>query len=225
MLNCLPESYTGINLASSDGKHVFSSRVIGYIDDNNLNITYQKRKPSNKGMSIDLSEASERWSDLLEVTGGKLSNEKCIYYATKWSWDKCEGTMTDVCPEIDNSDSVINTFTRKRYNDAERYLGVRIAPSGQMQTETQYRIEQSTLIAREIEKNYTTGQNTWTLYNRIWCPQVQICLPVTTFNDAQCHEMHKPIINSILSKMGYNSKTPRAVVHGPVTKGALVLQK
>ena len=51
-------------------------------------------------------------------------------------------------------------------------------------------------------------------------PAIKYALQLTRFAPSQCHhELQKPVVNSLLPKMGFNRKMPRAVVFGPRALG------
>ena len=121
--------------------------------------------------------------------------------------------------------SIIDTFQLKQCNEAVRYLGVRLEPNGQMETEEKYRTEQAEVLAHEIEASYIIRANALILYDCIWIPQISYCLPITTLTDKQCTQVHKPILRSIISKLGYNKNMPRALVHSSKWKGGMGMPK
>ena len=108
--------------------------MIGYIDDIHLNRNLTVSNKSIDYLRNDLNKSIAIWEELLCSTGGELSNTKCIYNITKWIQDR--HTMTQMT--IDElSTTLINPLYTKihecqqiEYNNAYRYLGIRISPSG-----------------------------------------------------------------------------------------------
>ena len=92
-----------------------------------------------------------------------------------------------------------------------------------MHTEFLHRLNQAKELASHIKTSQLTRYETHILYTRIWLPQIEYCLPITTFTQHQCKSIHRRILVEILPKLGYNRNYPRALVHGPVRLGGLVL--
>jgi hypothetical protein len=54
-----------------------------------------------------------------------------------------------------------------------------------------------------------------TAYWMMWLPSMAYCLPCSYMTKKQLHHIQKKMTSTSLSKRGYSSKTPRAVVFGP----------
>ena len=65
MLAAYEKTIQGLNLHRPDGKYKFNVSTIGYIDDNNLNITYEDYDPTVKEMYAHGEQALQKWNDLL----------------------------------------------------------------------------------------------------------------------------------------------------------------
>ena len=83
-----------------------------------------------------------------------------------------------------------------------------------METETIYRKEQSQKMADKIKEAHLTRDEALVLYSKIWIPQIQYALPITTFTETQAKQIHSPMLHATLPKLGFNRCTPRALVHG-----------
>ena len=167
-----------------------------------------------------------RWNELLQAKGGVLSKHKCLFYIIKWEWVKDKYSLCShdtLNPEVIGSDCpTLSQCTFKDSSHASHYLNIRLVPSGQMDDESTYRVEQSSALALRILDTQLTSYETYVLYHRIWLrPQIQYCLPITTFTEAQCIKIHKPMLNAFIANRGYNRKMPREVVFGDIAKGGL----
>lgn len=98
---------------------------------------------------------------------------------------------------------------------AERYLGVRIAITGQMDTEYEYRVQTAKEYGQRIIRSSLTKHETLVSYRAIWLSQINYCLPLTTFSLEQCHKIQSPVFQATLPRLGINRNFPRAVLYGP----------
>ena len=79
-------------------------------------------------------------------------------------------------------------------------------------------------LAARIFQTTMTFQEASTINNHIWIPQILYCLPITTFMNEQCTNIYRPMLNTTLSKQGYNQYLPQVLIHGPIESGGLGLQ-
>ena len=122
-----------------------------------------------------------------------------------------------------NEHEISKNFTLKTNNEPERYLGIRLSPSGNMATEFKYRLEQTDRLENYILASHLSPYETNIFYQQIWLPKVEYCLPITSFSRTQCQKIHAKILKSILTKLHFNRNLPRAIVHGPKCRGGLGL--
>jgi len=114
-------------------------------------------------------------------------------------------------------------YPMKDATTCERYLGVRVGLTGNMQEEYEYRMKQSTDFA-EIVRKLSSRKEAVVAYRSYYRPKFDYPLPVTTMSKTQLDAIERPSINALISAMGYNRHFPRAIVFGPVKYGGLGLK-
>lgn len=136
MIQVLTKRTGGVCVQSSDGKVKYKGLVLGFIDDNNINMSV-KCDLSKEQIKRQVEETVGIWGDMLQVTGGSLSKEKCFYYDVNGTND-LEDVPTDSHYKMGNE---VVTVKGLKGSEAQRYLGVRIGPSGNMDEEADFRME------------------------------------------------------------------------------------
>ena len=72
--------------SSPNGAHTLDFNVVGFVDDCSCQVTGDNTTPD--GTLIErMQKAAQLWRDLLNVTGGELSEKKCTHHFTKYSFD------------------------------------------------------------------------------------------------------------------------------------------
>jgi hypothetical protein len=60
-------------------------------------------------------------------------------------------------------------------------------------------------------------------YNTFYMPSLGYGTPALTLTKQDCEEIHKPVVNAILPKMGIARSAPRAVIFGTTQFGGMGL--
>ena len=82
---------------------------------------------------------------------------------------------------------------RNKTCQAERYVGVRIAPDGQMNTEYQYRLKQAKDLGQKIAQAHLTRSEATLTFQSRWMSIIGFYLPITCFTKKQCKQLQIPI--------------------------------
>jgi hypothetical protein len=78
----------------------------------------------------------------------------------------------------------------------------------------------SQILASSILKYNETE----TYYHSIYLPSMQYSLVVGTFSENQTHLIQSPVSQVVLTGLGYCSRSPLAIVYGPLTLGGIGLR-
>jgi hypothetical protein len=84
-------------------------------------------------------------------------------------------------------------------------------------------IEKIKLHSKEIDSSTLWKSEASLAYNAFYMKIMVYGKPATSLSYQECDDMHKPIVNSILPKIGINRKAARAVVFGTSQYGWLGL--
>ena len=202
----------------------FVQWIVGYVDDNSLILTFRDGQSSQEAM-LEAQAALTSWKNLLQITGGDLALEKCVYSYMGWKKEKGAevlGSMADLPGSIQiESTEGEAPVTIKRIEawDAERILGVMCSLEGGDDTELQYRIQQAVLLAGRIKQSPLSRFDAEIVYRERWMSTIKYCLPITRFTPHQCHQVTKIVEQAILPKLGFNRHMPKAVLYDPKLYG------
>ena len=94
MLKSFSKYSSGAHVVNPITKESTCTKVVGYIDDNNLIQTFKEEC----GHTIQLQTriAFKEWQGLLESTGGALNQDTTQIYAWKWIWKDGLPVMKDI---------------------------------------------------------------------------------------------------------------------------------
>ena len=167
------------------------------------------------------------WRRILRITGGDLEISKTVVYYLDHIQEE-DGRMRFKTIQESPGDIVMPAETTSEHNTkisrndpdtAERYLGVRIAPTGQMETEFIFRYKQAKDLSVKLGQIYMTWPEATLAYQSRWLSIVGFFTPITCFTRRQCEQIHTQIYQVFLPKMGYNRNLPLAIRYGPKRYG------
>jgi len=163
------------------------------------------------------------WVELLRSTGGEISIEKSFWTICA-RWESKKGKLIPELPTIPRDLKVDDRpYPLRPPTTCERYLGVRVGISGEMEEEYKYRLAQSKQFASAIS-SIRDRHEAAIAYRTYYLPMLCYPLQTTTFTAHQLKTIQSPSINAILTKLGYNRHFPRDVVFGPAEYGGLGLR-
>jgi hypothetical protein len=174
-----------------------------------------------------LQTLAQMWERLLFSTGGALKPQKCFWYAITWQWASGFPIMRSTNKfqhSIAIHDSPTNTnvtLQHKGIAEAERTLGVRIAPNGSQHRELAWLRSKAHSFASYISKGNLSREEAHRAYHSIFIPSLTYSLGSTSFTAVEATSIQKRPINLILASMGINRNMPRSVVYAPITLGGL----
>eukprot|EP00978_Attheya_sp_CCMP212_P027693 scaffold93357_cov35-Attheya_sp.AAC.1 len=188
-----------------------------YVDDTSLVVTAKDHNEDVIDMIHRLQEAINCWSGGLSTTGGALKQIKCFWSVCYFIWKNGEpeyATIEDA-PELqltipvhDGEPAVIE---RVDVHEAKEMLGLWQSVSGNTM-ETQFDILQEKLTAwMDLLKTGHLSRNlAWRAFRGTIWKTVDYVLPATTFTEAQCDALIKPVYREILPNLGANRNFPNA---------------
>jgi hypothetical protein len=174
-------------------------------------------------LAQSLQQEAQTWERLLYSSGGQLELSKCLYYLMIFD-SKPDGSPV-LRPAEEMGIDLINlttgtstTTTRIEHRDcstAHKTLGLHPAPNGcQLQQIQELRLKSDRFASGLATAPLSTFEARTALWT-MWLPSMVYVLPCTHMTKTQLHHIQKKMVSISLSKRGYSSKTPRAVVFGP----------
>ena len=177
-----------------------------------------------------LQDATEKWSELISASGGKLELQKCFFYAMIWKFtQEGEAILQTITQQqaignhvinITDPDTIIKVpVTQKSCNDAHKTLGVYKTTIGDDTRQFEELLTKSKNLALSVSTSKLTRQQGRLSYNMIYIPTITYCLRACTFSQAQLDKIQAPALYKFLPAMGWNRTSSRAIIHGPEELG------
>jgi ribonuclease HI len=232
ILSCMEEKAIGAKLMSPNGKIRVSQLSSGFVDDiTHWNIDMERSLASGDNSAIineETTVAAQWWEELLYTTGGKLELTKCFYYQIIWDFDKNGNALllepTSNIILTDSADQRQVPIEAKSCAEAHRTLGVMTCPKGDNTAEFKRMQEKCGKFAQRMYSAMLSREEALIFYRTICIPSITYSLAVGTFTEKQMSSLQGSLTQATLNGLGYNRKTPAAVVYGPPTLGGIGLR-
>ena len=200
----------------------------GFVDDvtNFFNFGLAKMLLDDFGpveLAKGLQDEAQTWERLLYSTGGQLELSKCLYYLMIFD-SKPDGTPilraaqdmgTDLIRMTTGTSETSTEIEHRDCSKAHRTLGLHPAPTGNQLTQANELKIKSDRFAAGLAKAPLSQYEARTAYWMMWLPSMAYALPCSYMTKAQLKTVQTKMTSTSLSKRGYSSKTPHAVVFGP----------
>ena len=208
------------------GAIILLQHVINWVDDTvNKEILHR-----DEDMQVQLHRIRKillHWRRILRITGGDLELSKTVVYYLnhiqeedgKMRFKTIQETPGDIIMPAETESEKDIKIDRNESDKAERYLGVRIALSGQMVTELNFRCKHSKDLSVKLGQIYMTCPAATLAYQSRWLSIVGFFTTITCFTQNQCEGIHTPIYQVFLPKMGHNRNLPLAIRYEPKRYG------
>jgi hypothetical protein len=105
--------------------------------------------------------------------------------------------------------------------EAERTLGVRLAPDGNMMTQFEWMLATARKWADTIRSGYLPCYLTWQTWRTTILKTMEYPLPTTTLSRQQCDKLTSMIATVALPRWGIMRSFLRALLHAPIKAGRL----
>ena len=204
-----PLSFTTTN---PDGTNITSTQGIAFVDDtsNMFNIPLDIAQPDQAGIADSLTNFTRAWEGILHTNGGALKAEKCFCYIVQWDYTgnypkllKRAPTNTNVIM-VNSTTGLHHTLQQRGTHEAERTLGIRLCPSGNMTSEFTFLRNKARDFAKLLLRGRFTPRQVSVAYSSYFLPSLTYSLPTTTFTQSQCDSIQRPTTTSFLLSMGFN---------------------
>ena len=196
---------------------------VGYafVDDTDLVTTSKHDEESDYNEVAEMMQnALNGWEGGIRATGGAIVPEKTHWYLIDFVWT--QGTWryatieeTPATLYVKDCDGIVKSLTRLPVEDAQRTLGVRLAPDGNNKAQFEYMRDKVQDWADKIRTGHLPRHLTWQSLVTTILKSIQYPLPATTLSKEQCKKIMAPILRDGLSCSGIVRTIPRALVYGP----------
>jgi hypothetical protein len=190
--------------------------AVYYVDDGMPGVNdFSEEIPELEDQLISKAQESvQSWSSLLYGSGGSLVASKCFTYMIIHDWKSGSPILKkpeDVEGRVQLTDYATNEQFTLPCIDPEvgtRTLGVRIAPSGNWDTEYQHRCKQSKALAHLMDISQFTRDMADIALRQVIMPALEYPLNTASFNQKQCTTIQRPILKASLRKWGTQATFP-----------------
>jgi hypothetical protein len=190
----------------------------------------QGKVPMYNDLLNKLQRVTDSWVSLLQFSGGDIEVNKSFFIIADWKEHKgrlvCRSNEDIVAEGLEVEIPVQNNqlLPWKDANKAERYLGVRLSPSGETITEREYLRQESKLFGHKLHQFKLRPHECWIAYMMMWKPKVGYPLPATSFTRSECiTRINGPCEANFMARIGINRHFPKVVAHAPCSMGGLGL--
>ena len=95
LLEAYSKDNPGFSFTDPTGMLCFLQWIVGFVDDNSLNITFREGQTVQEALQ-QAQTALFSWKKLLQITGGDLALEKCVYSFMGWVLAKGGETLGSI---------------------------------------------------------------------------------------------------------------------------------
>jgi hypothetical protein len=241
ILSALEEKFDCIRLVAIDGEEEHVMPGDSFVDDTTCGVTYDDitAEPVSSA-ALELVERKEEliekmeyimqyFLDLLQVTGGDLTPEKCAWFLIAFRWKDGKAKMVQIKQShkgINLTSKIEGTkvgIKRKAPSDSHRTLVFHLQRNEKTDSHKKEMREKSESFGEAIRGSIPKRGESSTVYNCYYMPSIAYSTPATTLSFKECDDLQKNVVNAILPKMGITSKAPRTVVFGTPRYGGIGL--
>jgi hypothetical protein len=176
-------------------------------------------------MSIDevktrIQKSLIAWEGGIRATGGAIEPRKSHWYLVDFDWKNGEPVykpIYDTGGELRVRDLHGTTQSLKQMQpwEAERTLGVRLAPDGNMNAQFEWMLQTARTWVENIRTGHLPRHLTWQAWKSTIQKTLEYPLTTTTLTEAQCNKLTSVLVQTALPRIGIMQSFPRALVHAP----------
>jgi Reverse transcriptase (RNA-dependent DNA polymerase) len=220
VLNYLREVGVGVTFATSITAE--NIRFVGYafVDDTDLCQMALTEEMTAEEVAMAMQVGMEAWEGAMRATGAAVVPAKSHWYLIDFKWKDGRwsyATTLDRPNSLTVKDhlGVRSEIQRLEPSQAERTLGVRLAPDGNNETEKEYLYS----VANEWSLNARSGRldhrSAWFNLTTVILAKLRYPLPVTTLTEAECDYIMSPILKWGLPACHVCRNFDRTMVYAP----------
>lgn len=196
---------------------------VGYafVDDTDLLSVPDDQNAEFMQVARQMQDALTAWEGGIRATGGAIVPEKSHWYLVDfvwtnglWRYASIEETPASI--SVRDSDGNVKVLSRLSTSEAQRTLGVRLAPDGNNIAEFEELLEKARTWADAIRAGHLPRNLVWESMNTTVLQSIQYSLPSTTLSFSQCWKIMSKLLQAALPRAGIVRTIPRDLVYGPL---------
>jgi hypothetical protein len=207
LLVALGEKFTCIRLVAIDGEEEHIWLGDSFVDDTTTGTTNDD--PELKPVSSHIAELTtpeethiakmeeiiQFFLDLLQVTGGDLSPEKCVWYLISRRWKDGKPSLLQKhsshrgIKTMSKSTNTESGVKRKAPSEGHRTLGFFMTGDGPSSSHNKVMTEKTSLYATAIQRSSAWKGESGLAYNSFYLPSIGYGIPSTTLTQQECYNI------------------------------------
>jgi hypothetical protein len=218
VLNMLRSQGLGATFVSALSRKSTTLVGFAFVDDTDL-VT------SGPGMTLEdvksrIQESLIAWEGGIRATGGAIEPRKSHWYLVDFDWNAGEPVYKQIQAtggelRVRDLNGTLQTLKHMEPWEAERTLGVRLAPDGNMQAQFEWMMQTARAWADKLRAGHLPRHLTWLAWNSTIQKTLEYPLPTTTLTKAQCDKLTSTLAQAALPRIGVLRTFPRALLHAP----------
>ena len=212
------EGYGAFFKASISGTEL---SFVGYafVDDTDL-VTIPAKQVTPQEVAQEMQAMLDTWEGGIRATGGAIVPEKSHWYLVDFKWQNDVwryATIDETPAELDVRDfnGQRKKLERLAVHEAQRTLGVRLAPDGNSASEFEYLLGKAKEWGERIRTGHLPRHLVWESMQTTILKTMQYPTPATTLSKVQCDKILSPLLQAGLPSAGVSRNFPRVLVYGP----------
>jgi len=202
--------------------------IPGYVDD--VNSRTSGNMEENK-LTLMAEKDAQLWHDLLWSSGGKLELSKSYYRHIRYDTDKIGNPRLRPGMEwmppmrIKTADGHYMEIKPANSITDHKSLGCLIGPQGKLKDQLREIKTKCAYYANLARHANLTRREADMFYRSVFVASTSYPLDSTYFTESQLDGVQASVLSAMLSSMGYNKCTARAIVFGPANMGGIGIQR
>ena len=231
LMNTLDRMITErMEFSSPDSTMKHSRLIDAFVDDTTLGFT-DPGFMTLKTMITKLNHMAQTWEKLLFYSCGALNLKKCSWHVLYWDWKHGRPVARPITPEdqsleltTQGNTEIEHQIKRLSLDKSSRIIGVHhLSPDGNFSDQIHILKDKADQFAIRLQSPKLTPRDIMTFHKTTYAPSMRYVLPTLVLDEEELAPVQSQILASILQKLGYSSKLPTSIRHGPVELGGLNL--
>jgi hypothetical protein len=214
---------------SIDGTYRHERLMDAYVDDTALGISSATDEDMDSLIG-KLEHIAQTWEQLLFYSRGALNLSKCSWSISYWTWINGTPKLTEQSRDLNRTVQLKQQGTNSTTDirncpstEAQRILGVYLAPNGDFTRQIAELKSKADSFARSIRSPRLSKGDITTFHRTMYIPAMKYALPAMAVDEEELNTIQTGVMSVMLQRLGFSSKLPTAIRHGPPELGGLGL--
>ena len=221
VLNMLREAGCGAIFKTAVSGSTVTFVGYAFVDDTDLIAASPDPNATYLEVTTLMQNSITAWEGGIRATGRALVPEKTHWYLIdfKWTQGKWEYATAEDAPAklyMRDSEGQLHKIQRLSINQAERTLGVRLAPNGNNAAQIKHMTNQAAEWGECLQTGLLSKALAWQAMHTTIIKSLKYPLPATTMTKEECEGIMGTMLCYGLPKAGIFRYMPKDLVFGPL---------